>query len=127
MKNISNIWARAAIATGFALGSFALAVLADYTNPTFNPPSCPTEGPGAVDGCNPPLHNGYGAQVKHGGLDLVGQNPDKTAMTYGLIVENAPIYAQGGLRIQNCSAAAANCPDSNSAVPEAGRIWLVNP
>jgi hypothetical protein len=49
----------------------ALSVLAQtWSTPPANPPSCPTTGPDAIAGCNPPINTTATAQAKLGGLTI---------------------------------------------------------
>src|ERR1044072_3140253 len=99
MKKFPSIIARAAVATGLALGTFALVAVADFVGPPAGgPPGCPADHVG----CNPPLHEGTGSQTKQGGLWLKGLKTGTELMTYGLVVENLPLLAQSGLIIPTC-------------------------
>lgn len=124
MKKFSPMLVRSAVATGVALASFTLVASAVWVAA----PGAPTYCPEDHEGCNPPLHEGYGAQIKHGGLTVVGQDvgTGNPPMSYSIIGELAPIWAKGGLVIQTC--AAASCPDkvADATHPvKDGRIWLV--
>ncbi len=65
MKNNSPILARVAILSGFALGAFALSVLAtDWTAPLSSPPNCASGNPG----CDAPINVGSVDQTKTGSI-----------------------------------------------------------
>jgi hypothetical protein len=115
MNKTTSFISRVAIISGFALGAFALAAVANWTAPISAPPACNAGDPG----CDSPLHVGYGSQTKQGGLILNGLTSPGVAMTYGLWVVNAPIKAAGGLVIETRT--------SDPASPETGRMWLITP
>ncbi|MEA2715675.1 MAG: hypothetical protein QOG91_703 [Candidatus Parcubacteria bacterium] len=124
MKTLSPLLVRAALATGLLLGAFALVAVAQGT--TFvgapgTPPTCPD----TVSGCHPPLNNDLDSQIKQGGLWLKGLSKTTSLpMVYGLVVENVPIWAQGGLIIQACVETACPGADANHPV-STGQMWMV--
>lgn len=105
---------RIAITTGLVLGTFAVSAFAGtWTAPTATPPN------GNADA---PINVGYTGQIKQGNLWLKGLIDASTPAQYGLVVENAPIKASGGLIIETRTAA-----QGNPTNPETGRMWLMIP
>lgn len=94
----------------FALALGANVVFGAWTSAPSTPPSNNTDAP---------INVGYGGQVKLGALSLNSYLDSSTLGAYGLIVNNAPIKAAGGLIIESRSADPSN--------PETGRMWLINP
>lgn len=120
MNKSSTILKRAAVLAGLALGSFAIAALADWTAPNNTPPACPTGQPG----CDAPVNVGASAQTKTGslainaselinGIDPNTNTPVTTALAIlngavgigttspsgALAVAGGPIVAAGGLQL----------------------------
>ncbi|MDE1967224.1 MAG: hypothetical protein KGI45_04135 [Patescibacteria group bacterium] len=66
MNNKYTTVRRIAVTTGFLLGAFALAALANWTPPPGTPPSCPSGQPG----CDAPINVGSVAQTRMGAIGL---------------------------------------------------------
>jgi hypothetical protein len=94
------------IALALAMG--ASIVSASWTSAPASPPANNTDAP---------INVGYGGQVKLGGLSLNAYLDATTLATYGLVVNNAPLKAAGGLIIETRA--------SDPASPETGRMWLI--
>lgn len=117
MQKLSSITKRTLTLAGLLVGVFALSALADWSSPLSAPPTCVAGNPG----CDAPINSGYGGQVKYGGLSLNGFSKSNGELTnYGLLVNNSPIKAAGGLIIETRTTA-----QGDPASPETGRMWLL--
>ena len=119
MNKTTSYLSRIAVISGLALGAFTLSALADWHVPGYPgaaiaPTSCPPDR----DGCNAPINVGAGGQAKVGSLSLFSTLVSGSFAQYGLLVQNSPIKAAGGLIIENRT--------SDPASPENGAIWIVN-
>jgi hypothetical protein len=110
-KYTSSILVGAAAVAGIVFGAFATSALAQWTAAPANPPA---------NNALAPINVGYGAQTMQGGIVMNAYaSSNNSAMTYGLWVVNAPIYAQGGLIIESRA--------SDPVSPATGRMWLITP
>lgn len=110
----------ALIIVGFILGATAIQVLAQ-TSTWVAPQQTPTGGNVAA-----PINVDYGGQVKFGNLSLNAlANAGGTFLQYGLLVQNSPVKAAGGLIIQTCSTSTLSCPGDGTHPVETGQMWLV--
>jgi hypothetical protein len=116
MKKISPFVSKILVVTGLLLGAFAVSAFAtDWSAPQSPAPACTSGNPG----CDAPVNVGYSAQIKQGNLWLKGLVSAGVSATYGLVVENAPVKASGGLIIETRAA--------DPSTPETGRMWLITP